>query len=91
MPELEWDEIKNQVNFEKHGLDFKDAQEVFLGDCRTVEDNRFDYGETRYATFGSLKGRVVVIVHTERDGKTRIISMRKANNREQRFFLQRLG
>ena len=44
----------------------------------TVEDERFSYGEQRFVTFGLLQGRVVAIVHTEREEYTRIISARKA-------------
>jgi uncharacterized protein len=63
---------------------------VFSGVCRTIIDDRCDYGEERYVTFGALQGRTVIIVHTKRGDKTRIISMRKANSREQRYYLQQL-
>ena len=43
----------------------------------TVEDNRYDYGEERFATLGLLYSRVVMIIHTERADTIRIISMRK--------------
>jgi uncharacterized DUF497 family protein len=44
------------------------------------------YGEPRYITLGSLRGRVVVIVHTPRGSSTRIVSMRKANERERASY-----
>jgi uncharacterized protein len=87
---FEWDKEKNKANYEKHGLDFHDAQAVFSGVCRTIIDDRCDYGEERYVTFGALQGRTVIIAHTKRGDKTRIISMRKANSREQRYYLQQL-
>ena len=66
------------------------ASEVFDGPTITVEDTRKDYGEIRYATVGYLDGRMVFFAWTERSGLCRIISMRKANAREQREFGPRL-
>ena len=86
----EWDKEKSDASLEKHGLSFEDAPLVFRGKCVSFEDNRFDYGEIRYITLGKLKGRVVLIVHTPRPNKIRIISMRKANNREQKIYQKRL-
>jgi len=55
-------------------------------------DSRFDYGEKRLVTMGLLAGRVVIIAHAPRgDDITRIISMRKANRREQNIYKERLG
>jgi len=88
---IEWDEDKNLSNADKHGLRFEDAPIVFAGNCLTLEDDRFDYGERRLITLGDLAGRVVVIVHTPRGDMTRIISMRKANEREKKFYKERSG
>jgi len=87
---FEWDEQKSQTNLFKHGLSFHDAKTVFAGPCKTFADQRFDYGEQRFVTLGQLAGRWVVIAHTPRGENTRIISMRKANNREQRHYKERL-
>ena len=86
-----WNEEKSSSNLQKHGLSFEDAEVVFSGPCVTFEDDRFDYGETRFITLGELAGRVVVIAHTPRPGATRIISMRKAKHREQEIYRKRLG
>ncbi len=86
----EWDQAKNRSNFAKHGLDFSDAEQVFAGPCVTFEDSRFDYGEERLVTLGLLAGRVVIIAHAPRGDATRIISMRKANRREQEVYHKRL-
>jgi uncharacterized DUF497 family protein len=72
-------------------LSFEDAGIVFAGECVTFGDDRSDYGEPRFITLGKLEGRVVVVVHTPRNDKTRIISMRKANEREQKIYQKRLG
>ena len=85
----EWNETKNRANISKHGLSFEDANIVFSGPCVTFEDTRYDYDEKRFVTLGSLAGRVVVIAHTPRDENTRVISMRKANSREQEIYDQK--
>jgi len=87
----EWDEAKSRINLEKHGLAFEDAEDVFEGDVITVVDRRKDYGEPRFATLGTLHGRVVFVAHTMRSGRVRIISMRKANEREQKIYQERLA
>jgi hypothetical protein len=85
----EWNEAKNRANISKHGLSFEDANIVFSGPCVTFEDMRRDYDEKRFITLGSLARRVVVIAHTSRNENTRIISMRKANRREQEIYYQK--
>ena len=87
----EWDAVKNTENLSKHGLSFEDAERVFNGPCVTFEDRRFAYDEERFITLGLLKDRAVVIAHTQRGAVTRIISMRKANRREQKTYQERLG
>jgi len=88
----EWDEAKNRSNRAKHGLDFADAEQVFAGRCVSFIDDRFDYGEKRLVTLGMLAGRVVVMAHAPRGHEvTRMISMRKANRREQKIYQKRLG
>ena len=85
----EWDKAKDRINFAKHGLDF---EQVLTGPCVTFVDDRFDYGEERLITLGSLAGRVVIIAHAPRsDDITRIMSMRKANRHEQKIYQERLG
>ena len=65
------------------------AGEAFDGPTLTVEDDRRNYGETRYITVGFLDGVMVVLVWTPRDGRYRIISMRKANERERKYYTPR--
>ncbi len=88
--EYVWDEIKNQMNVEKHGLNFHDEYIVFEGQTVTFIDDRYDYQEIRYVTLGELAGRCVLIVYTPRGTSIRIISMRKANVREKKIFKKRL-
>jgi uncharacterized DUF497 family protein len=67
------------------------AAEVFEGDVLTVQDTRADYGERRYITVGRLDQRMVVLIWTPRGSDRRIISLRKANDREQALYRPRLG
>jgi uncharacterized protein len=87
----EWDETKRLTNLRKHGIDFVDIPIVFKGHILTVEDTRYDYGEQRFVTFGSLQGRIIAIVHTERENLIRIISARKATKYEQRIYFEQLS
>ncbi len=72
--EFAWDESKRISNLRKHSIDFSDVPAVFDGSIVTVEDDRFDYGEGRFVTFGLLQGRVIAVVHTESEDSIRVIS-----------------
>lgn len=80
---LEWDEAKRKSNLIRHGFDFADAEEVFESETTTVVDDRFDYGEVRYVSFGMLKDLLVAVVYTEVDETIRIISMRRTTRNEE--------
>ena len=67
-------------------LDFEDAVHVFAGTTIDLVDDRQDYGEERWITFGRLKGRLVALVWTPRGDTRRIISMRKANDDERKIY-----
>lgn len=90
---ITYGQAKWASNLEKHGLDFEDAAEVFADPrSTTLSDDRRDYGENRYQTFGYVSDRLVVVVWTPRgEDERRVISMRKANAREQAHFAHRLG
>lgn len=87
---FEWDENKRLINLKKHGFDFADAKIVFDNETATIADNRFDYGEIRYVTFGVLHGRFVSITHTESDQALRIISIRKSTKDEENYYLKEI-
>ena len=89
--EISFDPAKREKTLRERGLDFADAGEVFFGPTYTLLDDRLEYPEPRYQTFGLLAERLVMVVWTESDTGRRIISMRKANEREQARFRQRLG
>ena len=86
---FEWDEAKRRANLEKHGLDFADSPEMFAGEMVIALDRRLDYGEARFIGFGPLKGRVMAIIFSRRmPDLIRIVSLRKANQRERRRYEQ---
>lgn len=80
--QITFDKAKREKTLVERGLDFERCGEVFAGDCATAPDGRQDYGEVRMITVGRLDDRVVVVVWTPRGEARRIISMRKANERE---------
>ena len=80
---FEWDEDKNRLNIEKHGISFEEAVLVFDDVHLSRVDTHEDYGEVRNITIGMMAGTIVaVVVHTDREDAIRIMSARKANKRE---------
>lgn len=78
------DPTKRAWTLDERGIDLLNAGEVFAGRTLTLEDDRKDYGEVRYQTYGRLKTRLVMVVWTPR-GKTRhVISMRHCHDKEER-------
>ncbi len=85
MSSFEWDEQKNLANQHKHGISFQEATAIFRGPVLTGEDEHPD--ETRERSYGLLGENVVVcVIHTDRNGTTRIISARKATRNERKLF-----
>lgn len=88
---IEFDPEKKAATLEQRGLDFSRAIDVFGGRHLTRTDDRQDYGETRFVTAGWLDERLVMVVWTPRGEARRIISMRKANDRETEILARALG
>ena len=86
---VEYLPTKREATLSERGLDMARAAEIFSGATLTVEDDREDYGETRLITIGFLDSRMVVVVWTQRGAARRIISLRKANEREQKAYASR--
>ena len=74
---LEWDENKRHINIDEHGVDFREAESFEWATAQT---------EVRYVAFGRIGGRLHQLVYTMRGDATRIISLRKANSREERYY-----
>jgi uncharacterized DUF497 family protein len=87
---VEFDSFKRIKTLAERGLDFKLATEVFSSAIITIEDVRKPYGEVRLMTIGLLETSVVIVVWTQRGERRRIISMRKANEREITKYAQHL-
>ena len=82
---IEYDPMKNEENLTRHGLPLNFAELIFDGPFVEEEDRRRDYGETRFIATGPIDAfgdRIFVVVYTWREGVRRIISFRKANDRE---------
>lgn len=84
----EWDEAKRQNTLVKRGLDFAIIVDLDWQSAFTKQDTRRDYSEPRYVTIGTITQRLYVVAWCYRDETIRIISLRKANKREVRFYEQ---
>ncbi|MFM8294055.1 MAG: BrnT family toxin [Microcystaceae cyanobacterium] len=92
---FDWDNNKNQSNLTKDGISFDEAIALFDDpNILTFEDDRFNYGETRFISIGQItlvtqsKKVIIVVVHTQRNQTIRLISARKANERERKSYEQ---
>ena len=86
--QFEWDPEKALCNFRKHSLSFEEAATVF-GDVAsiTIADPDHSENEQRWILLGmSTQGKLLVVVHTERRDNIRIISARRASQRERRTY-----
>ena len=85
---FEWDPAKAQRNLAQHGVSFNDAATA-LGDplSITVDDPDHSLGEHRFVLVGqTYDGRLVVVVHTDRDETVRLISARLATRQERKQY-----
>jgi uncharacterized DUF497 family protein len=84
--DTEHDPDKERINREKHAIGFAGARGVFEAYRIDFEDEREDYGETRYVTLGRIGRQIVVCVWTPRGDKARLISLRKADKDEREIY-----
>src|SRR5215471_11085559 len=86
--QFEWDEDKAQANARDHGVTFDEAQTVFSDPLsRTYPDPDHSVGEKRLIDIGlSTRGRVLLVVYTERHDRIRLISCRFATRQERRHY-----
>ena len=85
------DPAKRERTLKERGLDFYAAADAFAGETLTLIDDRADYGEVRYQTYGFLGGRMVMIVWTDRAPARHVISMRHCHDREAAKVRARMG
>ena len=87
-----WDANKNAGNVRRHGVAFEDAVRIFDGPTLEREDNRFDYGETRFYAIGLVNELEITVIYTDRDDDDRhIISAWRSEPHERRAFWQSLA
>jgi len=84
--ELEFDPAKSARNLRERGISFERFADMDLATALVVVDTRADYGEPRVRFFGTIDGRLHVAVITYRSDKVRVISLRRANEREERRY-----
>ena len=90
--EFEWDRVKADSNFEKHGLDFVTAAEVFDDPNLFVVIDFRAYRERRYQAIGVTGGVVLFVAYTMRRGNVcRIISARRASRSERAAYTLQTG
>lgn len=83
---IEYDEPKNQRNIEERGISFEIATGFDFENALEVEQNIA--GETRYFALGMIDDRLHALAYTLRGDAVRIISLRKANKREVKYYEQ---
>ena len=82
----EWDEAKRRANIEKHGVDFDLVWQFEWARAAIEKDGRRNYGEERFRATGPAGTDVFVVAFTHRSPAIRVISMRKANRREEEKY-----
>jgi hypothetical protein len=85
---FEWDEVKAKANFKKHKVSFKEGKTIFNDPFLfTFPDDLHSSNEERFINIGlSANGLILVLTHTHRQDKIRIISCRKATARERKYY-----
>ena len=88
--EFEWNEQKATNNKAKHGVSFREAATAFSDfNSMTISDPDHSADEVRFLLLGmTYHGRLVVVSHTERGHRIRIVNARRANRREQKAYEQ---
>ena len=80
--EIEFDPAKRELTLKDRGPDFLDAPRLFEGRSLAVVDDRVDYADVRFISYGSIGDTAIALVWTDRDGVMRIISMRRMHQEE---------
>ena len=88
---IEYDPAKNEKNIRERGLSFERAGEFDFATALTIPDLRHDYGEVRYRALGWLGRELHALVYTIRGDAIRVISLRRANERERRRYAEAGG
>jgi uncharacterized DUF497 family protein len=84
-----FDAAKSERNERERGLSFSLVEQLDWSDAVIEEDDRKDYGERRFRVFGFIGDRLHAVVFTPRADKVHVISLRKANQREVKYYEQK--
>ncbi len=87
---ISYDPNKNQSNIKKHGLDFERVSDLDWDKAWIYEDERNEYKEQRYIAYSTLDRRLHFVCFTETEDGIRVISFRKANDREVKRYEQEI-
>jgi len=85
----EWDPEKAIANLAKHGVTFETVAAFDWANALIEEDRRYDYEERRFYALADVAGRLHAMIFTRRGQTVRVISFRKANDRERRRYEKR--
>ncbi len=85
------DAAKNAINKKKHGVSLTDAELIDWEAALIWQDTRRDYGELRMIALAPINERLYCVVYVDRGDDRRIISLRKANQREFDFYEQEIN
>jgi len=86
LPMLIWDEAKRRANIAKHGYDFAGIEAILDAPVVSWEDDRDAYGEQRLCLLGWFRGQMVHLTYVDDGEHLRIISLRKAERHEARYY-----
>jgi uncharacterized DUF497 family protein len=86
--DITYDAVKNEANISKHGVSLEMAAMLEWSEVMAYVDTRYDYREVREVGFGLVGDRLYCVVFTQRGDAMHIISMRKANRREVKSYVE---
>lgn len=86
--DITFDPAKNEINVAKHGVSLSLAGKLDWSEVMAYVDDRNDYREVREVGFGVIADRLYCVVFTQRGDSMHIISMRKANKREVKSYVE---
>lgn len=87
--QFEYDNVTRRQVYIKHGVDMLYAALIFENEVLTKRDTRKDYSEKRFISLGMVDGEPYIVVHTERNGKIRLITAWKGGRNDKERYENR--
>lgn len=87
---INFDPEKDASNFAKHGVSLALAADLEWEDALVWIDDRFEYGEVRMIALAPESGILYYVAFVDRGSVRRIISLRRANRREVRYYVENI-